>query len=351
MSLAFQLNRARTVAEYGLVSLRGGALRAAHRLSGRRLLADRRNEMSQSLALEHLLRSRDRIIGMTSFGERAYLQWYAQRLHTGEGVIAELGCWLGSATIPLATGLSRNPRPEARSGPIHVFDLFRWDPGMEHFVRGTRLEGRFAAEESFLDAYLEELGPYRPLVEAHEGDLAEGGWTGGPIELLVVDAMKSWGLATTIVSEFYPALIPGKGLLFHQDFAHWRTPWIHLVQYRLRDSFELAYDIPRSDCSVFRLVRPLPPELVGATYDQGSFDQVEIDAAFEHSIRLSSAAKHPNIRAAKIRLLIDMGDEARARAELERCRSEGLSFDSDLRLAAELLDERARPAVATRAER
>ena len=337
----FQLRRLATVAGYGLTSLRGAAPRTAHRLSGGRLFAGRRHEMSQSLSLAHLLRSRKPIIGLTSFGERAYCQWYAERLHAGEGAIAELGCWLGSITIPLAIGLERNPRPNARSGRIHAFDLFRWDAGMETVVRGTRLEGRFAPGDRFADAYLEELGPWRPLVDLHEADLSEAAWEGGPIEFLVVDAMKSWPLANNILSQFFAALIPGKSLVFHQDFAHWQTPWIHLLQYRLRDSFEMAYAIPHSDGAVFGLVRPLPRAALDVAYDYAAFDDHEIDAAFEHSLLLAPADKHPNIRAAKVKLLIDIGDGARARAELDRCRSEGLSFESDLRLAAGLLAERA----------
>lgn len=334
----FQLRRVDTVAEYGSVSLLGVALRTAHRLSGRRLLASRRHEMSQSLSLPYLLRSRKHGVGMTSFDERAYCQWYAERLHTGQGSIVELGSWLGSLTIPLAIGLHRNPPPNARFGRIHAFDLFRWDSDMDSFVRGTRLEGRFAPGDVFLDAYLEELGRWRPLVDAHEGDLSTVAWNAGPIEFLVVDAMKSWRLASNILSEFFAALIPGKSLVFHQDFAHWYTPWIHLLQYRLRDSFELTYDVPRSDGAVFRLVRPLPPLLLEADYGYEDFDYREIEAAFEHSLQLSHPDKHPNIRAAKVKLLIEIGDTERAEAELYRFRSEGFSFESDLRLVADMLD-------------
>jgi hypothetical protein len=338
---SLQVGRVATVAGYGLASLRGAALRAAHTLSAGRLFASRRHEMSQSLALAHLLRSRKQIIGMTSFGERAYCQWYARRLHTGEGAIVDLGCWLGSTTIPLAIGLRRNPIPQAR---IHAFDLFRWDTGMDLFVRGTPLEGRFAPGERFVDAYLEQLGRWRPLVEVHEEDLAEARWSSGAIEFLAVDAMKSWALAGNIVSKFFPALIPGKSLVFHQDFAHWYTPWIHLLQYRLRDSFELAYDIPRSDGAVFRLVRQLSRAPLDAAYGYEAFDADEVEAAFAYSLRRARLEKHPNIRAAKIKLLFEIGDVERALSELEGCRAEGLSFESDLRLAAGLLEERARVA-------
>ena len=337
----FQLRRLATVAGYGLTSLRGAAPRAAHRLSGGRLFAGRRHEMSQSLSLAHLLRSRKPIIGLTSFGERAYCQWYAERLHAGEGAIAELGCWLGSITIPLAIGLERNPRPNARSERIHAFDLFRWDAGMETVVRGTRLEGRFAPGDRFADAYLEELGPWRPLVDLHEADLSEAAWEGGPIEFLVVDAMKSWPLANNILSQFFAALIPGKSLVFHQDFAP------------LADALDPPSAIPparqlrvgvRHPAFRRRGVRSrptLPRAALDVAYDYTAFDDHEVDAAFEHSLLLAPPTSTPTSERRRSSCCSTSATEARARAELDRCRSEGLSFESDLRLAAGLLAERA----------
>ena len=91
---------------------------------------------------------------------------------------------------------------------------------------------------------------------------------------------------------------------------------------------------------MFRLVRPLPRALLEAEYGYEAFGDEDVDAAFEHSLRLSPRDKHPSIRAAKVRLLIETGDTARARAELGRCRSEGLSFETDLGLAEAMLDER-----------
>jgi hypothetical protein len=102
---------------------------------------------------------------------------------------------------------------------------------------------------------------------------------------------------------------------------------------------------------VFRLVRPLSLDLLSETYGYDAFDQAEVEAAFTYSLSLSRPAKRPNIRAAKAKLFLDVGDWERARAELARCRAEGLSFQSDLGLAAELLDARERSAATTRAAR
>ena len=53
-----------------------------------------------------------------------------------------------------------------------------------------------------------------------QGDLAQIGWNDGPIELLVIDAMKSWKLTGPIIDCFYRALIPGSRLVVLPDAGH-----------------------------------------------------------------------------------------------------------------------------------
>ena len=75
----------------------------------------------------------------------------------------------------------------------------------------------------------------------------------GPVELLFIDAMKSWPLAKKIVTGFFPLLIPGTSvvvqhiLIFHNPIA----ATSHLLMWRLRDHFEWLHQIPRSGSVVF----------------------------------------------------------------------------------------------------
>ena len=75
----------------------------AFQLSSHHLYADRLHDFSQLIVLSPRLRQ---LFGMTSITERAYLQWFARHIFGDRGAIVELGCWLGSTTIPLALGLA-----------------------------------------------------------------------------------------------------------------------------------------------------------------------------------------------------------------------------------------------------
>jgi hypothetical protein len=111
-----------------------------------------------------------------------------------------------------------------------------------------------------------------------------------PIFGLLVDAIKSPGLADSITHAFFPYLIPGKSYLAQQDFAHFYTSWIHLLQFRLRDSFVVAADIPKSGTVVFRY----HTQLSSAAFSDLSLSSApveEIEAAFEYSLRLVSDDK------------------------------------------------------------
>src|SRR5262245_47355342 len=84
-----------------------------HRLSGGRLF--------RGVALDDALR---RAPGMVSMDQRRYLYDYARRDFTGVGEIVDLGCWLGSSTVPLVIGLEANSRTAARERSIYAYDLF-----------------------------------------------------------------------------------------------------------------------------------------------------------------------------------------------------------------------------------
>jgi hypothetical protein len=246
---------------------------------------------------------------MTTLTERAYFKWHAQEQVTGSGAIVDLGCWLGSTTASLAMGLTSNQRRAARSTMIHVYDLFIWDPRMAPHAQSIRF-GPYEEGDSFRAEFELVVRRWRERIAVHEGDLERESWTDGPIELLLVDAMKSWDLASHILRHFFPALTPEEGYLCHQDFSHCFTPWIPLVSYRLRDYLEPVGDIPGSESLVFRLVRPLPAAELNLT--RSSFDEREIDHAFQYWLSRTLSEKHSGLRAARVLLAHYDGDAERA---------------------------------------
>lgn len=281
---------------------------------------------SQAMILSPRLRW---LHGMITLSERAYLCWYGKHLFAGRGHIVDLGCWLGSTTISLAMGVEHNFRGPFKTS-IYGYDEFVWRSYMDSGVKGTKLEGKYQAGDSFLDEYERRTAQWRQCVKPCPGDLAKVGWGGEPIEFLLIDAMKSWGAATGVVQKFFPSLMPEVSLIMHQDFAHWFTSWIHPIHYRFRDYFEPVYDVPLSGSMVFRLIRALPQELLKQEWSAAQFSDEEVDAAFAYSLKIVSFEKRASVVAAKIMYFLHVGQLNRAKQELADAHSHGYSFNSDL---------------------
>ncbi len=279
------------------------------------------------------------LVGMSSNQERDFVRRYAASDFTGEGAIVDLGCWLGSFTIPLATGLRENRRLRGRKVRIHAYDLFSWQNWMNPCVAGTRWADRYKEGDSFMDAFVEQIAPVADLVAIHAGDLNKERWDRtAPIEYLLIDAMKSWELANSVVGNFFPALKPGLSRVHHQDFAHFFTPWIHLLMYRFRRYFEpLAY-VPEGSF-VFGYREQIPDWLLGKSYGFDDFSDDEAADAFGYSLSLIPAAAHPNVLAARVMMHIHREDWAGARAELERVRANGIPVEKELAVVSKLLED------------
>jgi hypothetical protein len=129
-------------------------------------------------------------------------------------------------------------------------------------------------------------------------------------------------------------LLPGS-LVVHQDFAHAHTPWVHLVQYRLRGSFEPVLDVPNSCSLVFRVRRPVAD--AGVDLGWGSFDVEEVLDAFAWSRTLVAADKHPRIAAAEAMALHGLGRTDLALLTLRRQASPAFRRDADFAAVERLL--------------
>jgi len=224
------------------------------------------------------------ILGMTSIEEQTFLEEYARNEYSGKGEIVELGCWLGSASISLAKGLTANSHITEKSQRIHAYDSFIWVCSMELAVIGSSLEGKYENGDSFFDEYSERIRSWSQFIQVYPGDLTEIGWDQGAIEFLFIDAMKSWSLAASIVKDFFPQLVPDISLVVHQDFAHHYTSWIHLIIYRLREYFspvEISWLYPSK---AFRYIKPISNEVLQNSCAFDTFSKAEVEAAFDYSL-------------------------------------------------------------------
>lgn len=235
-------------------------------------------------------------VGMISPAEKAFYTESAARYLGMEGAIVDLGCWLGSTSIALAQGLrDQASKNEGKTEKVFGFDRFEWEAWMPGDIPYCHYEPG--------DSFLPEA---RRLVREHGGgaielikaDLERYAWRGDPIKILLVDAMKSENVARQIARSFFPKLISG-GLLIHQDFKHYYTSWIHLLQYRLRDYFQFHQSVPGGTVA-FEVGAPPPLAAVARATEFALISDDEVDAAFRYSLDLLGPEEGANIAAAHV---------------------------------------------------
>ena len=196
-------------------------------------------------------------LGMTSTDEQAYFQWYARSLYKGNGKIVELGSWLGSLTKSILAGLQENKylqNPDT-SELYHVYDIFEWHHSFEEAVAGTPLANTMKDGDDYMHHFSAHVGDISNRATAYKADLCSEQWTGAPIEFLLVDAMKYEALIRNIQSSFFPALMPGKSFLAHQDFMHFYEGWIHISMFKMRNYFKPVVEISNGGTFVFKCLK------------------------------------------------------------------------------------------------
>jgi hypothetical protein len=236
-----------------------------------------------------------KIPGFTSPNERNYLYNYSKRSFRNRGCIVELGCAFGSLTVPVLQGL----REQNISSKIHVYDLFRFHESFGRILEKTGFEKKIQSGESFEYIFKHYTKGFEDLIEINNGDIASSINFPKPIELLVIDAMKSEYLAMEIVKKFYPSLIHDS-LVFHQDFCHYHEPWIHLLQYKYKEFFTPLFQIEDTSTFLFRCKKQFKESDI-QNLDIMSLTNEFVEEAFEHSLSLvSDQPGNQNIEACKI---------------------------------------------------
>jgi len=268
------------------------------------------------------------LYGMTIRNEQKYFNWYAQNIYLGKGSIVDLGCWLGSTTIPLVQGLMVNRAVSQNMKKVYAYDLFQWVSwmdGMKNSVTAHLKEG-----DDFISVFQHVTKDYQAYIEVEKADLTKYQWKKGDIEFLLVDAMKSEELAEHISKQFYPHLIPGSSYLLHQDYAHFYTPWIHLLQYTLRDYFEFVYHVYDTPSVVFKCKKRVPDALLEQTYVPTNFTDDFVRAAFDYSLQWVSGHPRNNVAAAHCMYYVHKGDKEKAREMVNNYISRGYSRYSEM---------------------
>jgi hypothetical protein len=248
---------------------------------------------------------------MLSIEERQLLAWLTESYWEGEGAIVDGGCFLGGSTLALGEGLRANTSAPS-DARIDVFDLFEVEPYMvDMYFEGKGLR----AGDSFRGEFDRATAQIADLLEVHDGDLAQLGWDGQPIEVLFVDFAKSWSLNDVVIREFFPCLIPNRSVVIQQDYAFAFQPWIAITMEHLREYFE-AVAFAEYNTAVFVCRKqvprdvPLPSEL---SYETKL-------ALLETATQRFRGYPRSYLESGKAMLLLEQGDRAGAQAQLQDVR-------------------------------
>ena len=219
---------------------------------------------------------------MLSTGELDFLHWLGKSQYSGAGRVVELGSFLGGSTLALCHGLSQNP---AWTQPLLAYD---------RFVMFNDQEGRYthiaAPGESFLPAFRRNIRAFSDRVTTRPMSIPAP--TPGvdhtealyperePIEILFIDAAKTWPVHITILDVFGPHLIPGKSIVIQQDFKWATVFYLPLHMHQLRECFEPAFDIPDGASTAFRYLGNIDRHL-GTLWQPTDFDIAGANAVWD----------------------------------------------------------------------
>ncbi len=216
--------------------------------------------------------------------EKRYLFWLGRSGWDGDGLVVEIGPWLGGSTVCLAMGMRASGR-DAR-GKLHTVDNFLWRDFM-----AARAPLPLRAGDSFETFFRKNVADFADIVvtharalpddaverdaeanarrfhEEHTVPIFDGVPGADPISILFIDGAKSWRGMRHLLRVLSERLRPGKTLLVCQDFKFWSTDWVPMMMARLADVVTPVHDVVGATTVAFRLERPIPRALLDSLED------------------------------------------------------------------------------------
>lgn len=146
--------------------------------------------------------------------ELALYYMTARDAYRARGAVIEIGPWLGGGTEQICRGLDASQHDWS----LTVIDRFTWG------ADGQRKwpEGGLTIGQSFLPQFQKNLSAYISRILPVAAELKDMPAIFAPserIELLFVDAPKSWSMLRMLFGHLGPHLLPGASIIF-QDFLH-----------------------------------------------------------------------------------------------------------------------------------
>jgi predicted O-methyltransferase YrrM len=250
----------------------------------------------------------DKHDSLLSPAERAALYQLIRMTAPSDARIAELGTYLGGTTRLFGEAFRRSGvRNEPR---IEVHDFFEHNAASRDQLRDHPLYN----ERDFFAIWQANTAPYADLVDLHRGDLREVAADGPPLWMLFVDIVKSDFLINPVMQRCLPRLSVG-GLLVHQDYFHWQSPWVVYATERIMDHLELV-GTASNHMMILRLRDEIPAELLELDYLTG-LDWTDKDAFMQRAIDRFDGLRAGLLRISRLNLISIEGldlpaDEIRA---------------------------------------
>ncbi len=309
--------------------LTGRVLRQNDELKARveRLTGLQENLLAQLAPRRPWVRYLDRIEqinpipSMLTKDELAYLYRTTRFTYAGEGAIVDLGSFIGGSTYSLARGLDENTIVQRKPGRIHAYDFYVYldNPHQRRLLDRCVPGHELKKGDSLLHIFEDNLRPFEDLIQVHAGDILEAAPPEEPIEILFVDAAKTWAVNTHIVSRFFPRLMPERSLVVHQDYYHFHCYWIHVTMQYLERYFR-RLESPFGQTAVFQPTRPIPPELLALDYEK-LFTKEESVQLMDEALAEMDGLEKLRVMTAKICLLAHYDDPEAAAAVAREVRA------------------------------
>lgn len=186
--------------------------------------------------------------GMISPQECRYLYHLASELYTGRGKIVEVGTWLGKSTSHIVAGV-QHKHPNQK---LHCYDNYIWiDFYNSHHSKTVSGTPFLNPGEDFLPLFKQYQLQYLDWLEVVKCDMGDIKWTGGPIEVLILDAPKRFEELHRCLKIFLPHLMDNSIIVF-QDFFHSPSYSIPFTLGVLKPHITLDTVVINSSMAVFK---------------------------------------------------------------------------------------------------
>ena len=165
---------------------------------------------------------------MLRWQEQQLYYWLTRHQIGGPGAVVDLGVFVGGSTARLAQGMADAAQDgAAKTRTIHAFDRFTADDQAKHRNLYPQGIAEFDGAD-ILPLATALLSPWAGHIRLHRGEIQDAAWdpADGKIALLMLDACKRPAWTDRMGEIFYPQLIAGQSVINHQDFLHWKQPWL-----------------------------------------------------------------------------------------------------------------------------